>query len=581
MQITFKLLEIASNLFSKSNQLKGLYLTSLTEGFNLQINIFESISNNLSYTINYKGTTQKIKLCLIKGKICIGIGHISISNKKQKIEIYPEGYKNFSKKIKLTILCSNNSKKILNDNILKNTDRTNSNTNNFNNSNTNNTSTLSISSYANSVIHKKIKTTQVNKINKKNRKYNRNQSQKNLNENPQNKKLYLDLRQKNNYIHDKINDNTTLFSERNKRHYSGNVSLNSYFSENMKKNIKKIFSPKISINSHPLYKESLNNVNYSKKNKNNSMIFSNEKKNAYEKIFKFTNDLNIDSINNQIENYIIDKSYEDELQNDIPIIYPREQKNSLNNGEFNGNKFEQLLNDFLLLYNNDNIKNLNLNEIELEFHFLVEKIYELINEYYKEYFSLNNEKNSLVNKIKYFGIISDNLLKMENLLKKKINKINLKNTLKNNTNIKYYSDNIMKLNNEMDILKNINLGLINKNIKKESSKKLLKDIFLIIANKNKSHLTEKQIVNLKQINIKININDINKTNQNKTKSMNYTNKRIFNHNIYHKYQNAKKKAPLENIIKKNKNSKSKDKSINKVFENSLYKIKVKTKYSNP
>jgi hypothetical protein len=175
MQITFKLLEIASNLFSKSNQLKGLYLTSLTEGFNLQINIFESISNNLSYTINYKGTTQKIKLCLIKGKICIGIGHISISNKKQKIEIYPEGYKNFSKKIKLTILCSNNSKKILNDNILKNTDRTNSNTNNFNNSNTNNTSTLSISSYANSVIHKKIKTTQVNKINKKNRKYNRNQ----------------------------------------------------------------------------------------------------------------------------------------------------------------------------------------------------------------------------------------------------------------------------------------------------------------------------------------------------------------------------------------------------------------------
>ena len=581
MQITFKLLEIASNLFSKSNQLKGLYLTSLTEGFNLQINIFESISNNLSYTINYKGTTQKIKLCLIKGKICIGIGHISISNKKQKIEIYPEGYKNFSKKIKLTILCSNNSKKILNDNILKNTDRTNSNTNNFNNSNTNNTSTLSISSYANSVIHKKIKTTQVNKINKKNRKYNRNQSQKNLNENPQNKKLYLDLRQKNNYIHDKINDNTTLFSERNKRHYSGNVSLNSYFSENMKKNIKKIFSPKISINSHPLYKESLNNVNYSKKNKNNSMIFSNEKKNAYEKIFKFTNDLNIDSINNQIENYIIDKSYEDELQNDIPIIYPREQKNSLNNGEFNGNKFEQLLNDFLLLYNNDNIKNLNLNEIELEFHFLVEKIYELINEYYKEYFSLNNEKNSLVNKIKYFGIISDNLLKMENLLKKKINKINLKNTLKNNSNNKYYSDNIMKLNNEMDILKNINLGLINKNIKKESSKKLLKDIFLIIANKNKSHLTEKQIVNLKQINIKININDINKTNQNKTKSMNYTNKRIFNHNIYHKYQNAKKKAPLENIIKKNKNSKSKDKSINKVFENSLYKIKVKTKYSNP
>ena len=578
MQITFKLLEIASNIFSKSNQLKGLYLTSLTEGFNLKLNIFESISNNLSHTINYKGSSQKIKLCLMKGKICIGIGQISITNKKQKIEIYPENYKNFSKKIKLTILCCNNSKKILNDKILKNTDRTNSNTNNFNNSNTNNTSTLSISSYANSVIHNKIKSTQVNKINKKNRKYYRNQSQNNLNENSQNKKLYLGLKQKNNYMHDKINDNTTLFSERNKRHYSGNVSLNSYFSENIKKNIKKIFSPKISINSHPLYKESINNVNYNKKNKNNSMILSNDKKNAYEKIFKFTNDINIDNINNQIENYIIDKSYEDELQNDIPIIYPREQKNILNNGEFKGNKFEQLLNDFLLLYNNDNIKNLNLNEIELEFHFLVEKIYELINEYYTEYFSLNSENNSSINKIKLFGIEYNNLLKLDNLLRKKINKTNLKNTLKNNKNNKYYSSNIKKLNNEMNILKNINLGLINKNIKKESSKKLLKDIFLVIVNKNKSHLTEKQIANLKQVNIKININDINKTNHSKNKSMTNINKRIFNHNIYHKYQNAKKRTPLENINKKSINSKSKDISSNKVFENSLHKIKVKTKY---
>ena len=379
-------------------------------------------------------------------------------------------------------------------------------------------------------------------------------------------------------MHDKINDNTTLFSERNKRHYSGNVSLNSYFSENIKKNIKKIFSPKISINSHPLYKESINNVNYNKKNKNNSMILSNDKKNAYEKIFKFTNDINIDNINNQIENYIIDKSYEDELQNDIPIIYPREQKNILNNGEFKGNKFEQLLNDFLLLYNNDNIKNLNLNEIELEFHFLVEKIYELINEYYTEYFSLNSENNSSINKIKLFGIEYNNLLKLDNLLRKKINKTNLKNTLKNNKNNKYYSSNIKKLNNEMNILKNINLGLINKNIKKESSKKLLKDIFLVIINKNKSHLTEKQIANLKQVNIKININDINKTNHSKNKSMTNINKRIFNHNIYHKYQNAKKRTPLENINKKSINSKSKDISSNKVFENSLHKIKVKTKY---
>ncbi len=108
MKITFKLLEIASNIYSKPNQLKDLYLLSLTEGFNLKINIYESILNDLSYPINYKGTSQKIKLCLIKGQIYIGIGQISINNKKQTIEIYPDYTKNLSKKIKLTILCKNN-----------------------------------------------------------------------------------------------------------------------------------------------------------------------------------------------------------------------------------------------------------------------------------------------------------------------------------------------------------------------------------------------------------------------------------------------------------------------------------------
>ena len=74
MHITFKLLEIASNIFSKSYQLKDLYLISLTEGFNLKINIYESISNNLSYEINYKGISNKIRISLMKEKICLGIG---------------------------------------------------------------------------------------------------------------------------------------------------------------------------------------------------------------------------------------------------------------------------------------------------------------------------------------------------------------------------------------------------------------------------------------------------------------------------------------------------------------------------
>ena len=127
-------------------------------------------------------------------------------------------------------------------------------------------------------------------------------------------------------------------------------------------------------------------------------------------------------------------------------------------------------------------------------------------------------------------------------------------------------------------MKNINIGLINQNIKKESSKKLLKDLFINIINKNKSNLDEKQINKLKQINIRININEENKTNKNKNKQINYLNKRIFNHNASNKYQNAKKKTYSDNISKKSKrNSKSRDKNSNKLFENSIYKIKVKTK----
>ena len=590
MQITFKLIEIASNIFSKSTQLKDLYLTSLTKGFNLNINIYESISNNLFYHINYKGISNKIKICIMKGKICIGIGQILISNKKQKIEIYPETCKNISKKIKLIILCNyTNNNKNTNDKLSKSPDRTSSNTNNFNNCNTNNTSTLSLSSCVSQAIQNKIKPTPLNQISNKNKKDYRNKSQTTLVENARdininknkNKRVYIGLRQNNIYMHDKISENSTIFSERTKRYLTGNVSLNSYFSENNRKNRKKIFSPKTTIYSNNLYNENINDINCKKKNKNNSMIIYNENKNKnnYNNIFKFSNEINMDNINNQIEKYIMDKSFEDEVQNDVPLIYPQEKKKILYKDNFNGNKFEMLLNDFLLLYNNDNIKNFNNNEMELEFHFFVEKIYELINEYYKEYKYLYNQKTSLINNIKFFVYQNNNLLKQGNALKIKLNKRNAKNIFEENKNKdnKYYFNNIKKINNELDILKNINLGLINKNIKKESSKHLLKNIFSKILSKNKSHLNENQIIKLKKINIKVENNETKKCNNNKNNSLNYTNKRSINNNIYYKYQSSKKKTTSDNIYKKIKNSNSKE---NKMFANTLNKIKVKTKYIN-
>ena len=231
MKIIFKLLEITSNIFSKSNQLKEIFITSLTDGFKLKVNIFESISNNISSTINYNGASQKIKICLIKGKLCIGVGQILITNKKQKIEIYPENHKNFTKKIILTLLCYNiNSVNEKYSVEYKSPDKTKSNIC-INNCNTNNTSSISISSNMNHLNQKKIKTTPINKITKRNKRYYRNKSQNSLAENTQDKKYYIGLRQKNISIQDKINSNTILFSDRTKKKLSGNVSYNSLFSE--------------------------------------------------------------------------------------------------------------------------------------------------------------------------------------------------------------------------------------------------------------------------------------------------------------------------------------------------------------
>ena len=79
---------------------------------------------------------------------------------------------------------------------------------------------------------------------------------------------------------------------------------------------------------------------------------------------------------------------------------------------------------------------------------------------------------------------------------------------------------------------------------------------------------------MNKINIKININENKKFNQNKISSLNYLNKRNINNNMYNKNQNDKKRASLDNINRKSKNSSSIDK---KVFESNKFKIKVKTK----
>ena len=225
MKIIVKIFEFSSSVFPKSQQLKDIYLKSITEGFDLNVNIFDSISNNISHAINYNGNLSTIKICLMKNKTSLGIGQMNIinQNQKQNIKIYPlnsNSNNNYQKnKINLILSCINkndSSKKLLES--YKNPNKTTYN-NNFCSSNTNNTSTLSMSSLIKSP--NKNNSQIINDNNKKtiSKRYQRNKSsQNNIKGKTDNKKLFTGLTQ--NYVHSinsnifkQVNDHAIIYSD--------------------------------------------------------------------------------------------------------------------------------------------------------------------------------------------------------------------------------------------------------------------------------------------------------------------------------------------------------------------------------
>ena len=578
--IIFKLFEFSSTIFSKSQQLKDINIISLTEGFELNINIFESISNNISHTINYRGNTSTIKICLRKNKLTIGIGQMNIINKRQNIKIYPTNNNPNKKLITLILFCYN--KKDFSEKYLesyKSPDKTQyyKYFNNSNNSNTNNTSSFSISS----LIIKNNKTP-LNKrkifiINQKNK------SQTNLTINSQ-KKLFTGLTQ--NSIYSFNNDifkydkdhNITIYSDNinTKSQLSGSISCysNNFFSEKKNKN-KKLLSP--AIYSYPFNKnKNKNNINENKKRnfQNKSMINSLILSNLDLKIDdenKFTHALNLDKMNKKIDEYIFDKTFEDVLQNDLPII-SQEDKQFLYYDEYNSNKYKKMITDFFLLYNEENIKKVNNSEIKLETHFMIEKIYELMHEYYKEYYDFDNQNKYLASVIKNFGYRYNNLLKKKTNLKIKIYKNKIKKDLyPKKKKLKYYIPKVNKINNELKILNNINQITINNNNKIKN----LRSLFLNIIQKNKNKINEKQIKKLKEIGITI-IEDNYISDQ---KNNNNLNKKINNKNEEKEVDNKRKKS-IDLTLKKYtySNLNINEKNNHRIFRN--YKIKVKSKINN-
>ena len=614
MKIIVKIFEFSSSVFSKSQQLKDIYLKSITEGFDLNVNIFYSISNNISHTINYNGNLSTIKICLMKNKTSLGIGqmHIINQNQKQNIKIYPSNLNsndNYQKnKINLILSCINkndSSKKLLES--YKNPNKTTYN-NNFCSSNTNNTSTLSMSSLIKSP--NKNNSQIINDNNKKtiSKRYQRNKSsQNNIKGKTDNKKLFTGLTQ--NYVHSinsnifkQVNDHAIIYSD-GKRKLSGNISnsgINSnYFSEKKEKH-KKIFS---NIYYFPFNKNNILNDesknrntqirNFKNNTKVNNLIISNIdlkiNNGGQDKKYNFLSDINLDKMNKQIEEYIIDKSFEDVLQNDMPIIN-QEEKQFLYYDDYNSNKFNKMVKDFMLLYKEDSTKNINDNDIKLEINFLIEKIYELMKEYYREYYNFDNQNNSLMGVIKYFGYRYNNLLKKVSRLKIKFNNIKIKNDLKTKKNkYKYCNKNINKIKNEINILNYINENAFIKKENKANNNKKLKNIFTYIINKNKNELKKEEKDKLKN-NMNINliedrnlsIQDLSNANnysKDKTSSINSFNKRLDSIKNQKKIINNcnNRKTSVEVITRSNIFLNLKEKSNYRVIGNNIIKVKTKIK----
>jgi len=292
-------------------------------------------------------------------------------------------------------------------------------------------------------------------------------------------------------------------------------------------------------------------------------------------------------MNKQIEEYIIDKSFEDILEKDIPIIN-QEEKQFLYYDDYNLNKFNKMVKGFMLLYKEDSTKNINDNDIKLEINFLIEKIYELMKEYYREYYDFDNQNTSLMGIIKYFGDRYNNLFKKVSKLKIKFNNIKIRNDLKTKKNkYKYCNKNINKIKNEINILNCINENAFIKNEKKVNNNKKLRNIFTFIINKNKSELKKEEKALLKK---KMNINLVEDRNisiqelsnmkyysKHKTSSINGFNKRLNSIKNQKKIINTNRKKSIEANMRSNGLFCLKEKQNYRVIGNNIIKVKAKMK----
>ena len=348
-----------------------------------------------------------------------------------------------------------------------------------------------------------------------------------------------------------------------------------------------------------------NNNKYKLPNKNNSNFKLNSSNKRINKSEFKTNTLNVDETHSKnaryesIENTIIDKNYENDIDHDEIIIgsnknrnqvsnlydilhlsteIKNEKKETSNKNDYNednyliDNNFENNKNDFTIMYIDNYAKIINDDVLSMELQLLYEKILDLQNSYHEEYIKIINKFNE--NK-KY---ISLNIFKYKEIQKKIFNllkireKLNGKNQLNsflvtqekgNKTSLKEINEKEINLWENMLIGKGYNFkfkkyGDVNGN------KKDLKELFKKIVFDKYSSLKN----SLNDIENKIVVNLMKKNNYNKIMQNKKVNNRAYNRS-YNNNNNNKFKNKYERItaIKPKKASNFKLYDFSKIFGN--------------
>ena len=275
----------------------------------------------------------------------------------------------------------------------------------------------------------------------------------------------------NNFDYDKSNNNFYFSIDRNNLYNMSSTSLNSksYFNKNILE---------VSINSFDnkaiSEKKSWNNINNLNINKlTNSFIFNS---------------------NRQLNSNLSDNN-----------LYERNQTiENINNISLENNNFHRLKDDFILLYNNEYVKNIKDGLLKLEIELFIEKMEELTKEYHTQIYDKLIEYQTQKNKCNQYLSKFSQINKLYNKLQSiKIN-FELKRKRKNNNNkifVKQNKDFFNTNQNEINICK---ILMNNNSFSNETKNKMkLKNLLNFIL--NKEYIKENNINNC-------NINS-NKTNK--------------------------------------------------------------------